>query len=71
MDASPETLAVNRARVGRSDVDYVVADVFAWHPNASCDVVFFSFWLSHVPEPAWKRSGTWCARALRRAAGCS
>jgi hypothetical protein len=37
-------------RVGRLDVDYVVADMFAWEPERTYDVVFFSFWLSHVPR---------------------
>jgi demethylmenaquinone methyltransferase/2-methoxy-6-polyprenyl-1,4-benzoquinol methylase len=50
VDASPETLALNRARVGRPDVDHVVADIFEWQPDRAFDVVFFSFWLSHVPR---------------------
>ena len=50
VDASPETLALNRKRVGRDDVEYVVADLFEWEPTQSYDVVFFSFWLSHVPR---------------------
>ncbi len=50
VDASPEALRLNRERVGRSDVDYIVADVFSWRPERSFDVVFFSFWLSHVPR---------------------
>jgi SAM-dependent methyltransferase len=50
VDASPETLALNRARVERPDVDYVVADLFSWRPPRRYDVVFFSFWLSHVPR---------------------
>jgi SAM-dependent methyltransferase len=50
VDASPETLAINRERVGRSDVDYVVTDIFEWRPEGTYDVVFFSFWLSHVPR---------------------
>jgi demethylmenaquinone methyltransferase/2-methoxy-6-polyprenyl-1,4-benzoquinol methylase len=50
VDASPETLALNRARVARSDVEYVVADLFEWKPERHYDVVFFSFWLSHVPR---------------------
>jgi SAM-dependent methyltransferase len=50
VDASPETLALNRARVGRTDVEYVVADVFTWQPTRRYDAVFFSFWLSHVPR---------------------
>ncbi len=51
VDASPETLALNRERVGRQDVEYVVSDIFSWRPTTTYDVVFFSFWLSHVPRP--------------------
>jgi ubiquinone/menaquinone biosynthesis C-methylase UbiE len=50
LDASPETLNLNRERVRRPDVDYVVADLFSWRPPRTYDVVFFSFWLSHVPR---------------------
>lgn len=50
VDASPETLALNRERVRRPDVDYIVADLFSWRPSRRFDVVFFSFWLSHVPR---------------------
>jgi len=50
VDASPETLALNRERVRRADVDHVVADLFSWAPSRRYDVVFFSFWLSHVPR---------------------
>jgi SAM-dependent methyltransferase len=54
VDASPEALALNRERVGRSDVTYVVADLFDWQPDATYDVVFFSFWLSHVPRTRFR-----------------
>lgn len=50
VDSSPETLDLNRQRVGRGDVEYVVADLFDWRPSQTYDVVFFSFWLSHVPR---------------------
>ena len=50
IDSSPETLDLNRDRVGRPDVDYLVADLFTWQPQRTYDVVFFSFWLSHVPR---------------------
>lgn len=50
VDSSPEVLEINRKRTGRADVDFVVADLFAWVPETSYDVVFFSFWLSHVPR---------------------
>jgi SAM-dependent methyltransferase len=49
-DASSETLDLNRQRVGRADVEYVVADLFSWTPTRAFDVVCFSFWLSHVPR---------------------
>lgn len=50
VDASPEVLALNRARVGaRPGVSYVVADLFDWRPEGRYDTIFFSFWLSHVP----------------------
>ncbi len=51
VDASPEALAINRERTSPKHVTYQVADLFAWTPERSYDVVFFSFWLSHVPRP--------------------
>lgn len=50
VDASPETIELNRRRVHRADIDYVIADLFNWRPTRRYDVVFFSFWLSHVPR---------------------
>ena len=49
VDASPETLAINRGKMGDAPVRYVEADLFEWQPDRQYDVVFFSFWLSHVP----------------------
>lgn len=59
VDASPEAIALNRRRLHSQDVDYVVADLFSWTPPArEFDMVFFSFWLSHVPpdrfDAFWK-----------------
>lgn len=42
--------AINRARVAAANVDYELADLFAWQPRATYDLVFMSFWLSHVPD---------------------
>ncbi|MBO0732309.1 MAG: class I SAM-dependent methyltransferase, partial [Acidimicrobiaceae bacterium] len=50
VDASEEVLAINKHRVGRPDVRYVAADLFALPGGGTYDVVFFSFWLSHVPS---------------------
>ena len=50
VDASPEMLAIARRRVGGDDrVRFVLADLFTWQPDRQYDVVFFGFWLSHVP----------------------
>jgi SAM-dependent methyltransferase len=50
VDASPEMLAIAEARVDDDDrVRFVRADLFGWEPDARWDVVFFGFWLSHVP----------------------
>lgn len=50
VDASPEVLAINRERVTAANVQYVQADLFSWRPATRYDAVFFSFWLSHVPD---------------------
>jgi SAM-dependent methyltransferase len=59
VDASPEVIAINRARVAATNVDYVQADIFEWRPTRTYDAVFFSFWLSHVPDdrfaPFWQQ----------------
>jgi demethylmenaquinone methyltransferase/2-methoxy-6-polyprenyl-1,4-benzoquinol methylase len=49
VDAAPEVIAVNRARTGATHVEYVEADIFAWTSAERFNLVFFSFWLSHVP----------------------
>jgi SAM-dependent methyltransferase len=59
VDASPEMLALNAHRVGKSRVQHVQADLFHWRPDRTYDVVFFGFWLSHVPpelfDAFWQR----------------
>jgi len=56
--AAPEMLEVARARVGQDPrVRFVEADVFAWEPDRRYDVVFFGFWLSHVPRERF--AGFW------------
>jgi demethylmenaquinone methyltransferase/2-methoxy-6-polyprenyl-1,4-benzoquinol methylase len=57
IDSSAEALAINRERVASNHVRYIEADLFSWHPDHRYDVVFFSFWLSHVPPDRF--SGFW------------
>jgi SAM-dependent methyltransferase len=50
IDASPEMIAINKQRVADPRVVYQQADLFEWEPQDAYDLVFFAFWLSHVPE---------------------
>jgi demethylmenaquinone methyltransferase/2-methoxy-6-polyprenyl-1,4-benzoquinol methylase len=49
LDASPEALAIARAKLDSPNIRWVQADLFAWEPEERYDVCFFAFWLSHVP----------------------
>lgn len=49
VDASPEMIAINHARVASDRVSYLQADLFTWHPTHRYDAVCFCFWISHVP----------------------
>src|SRR4051794_27968933 len=53
VDAAPEMRELALAKLqdaGKSNVDLRVDDLFSWQPDQDYDVVFFAFWLSHVPE---------------------
>ncbi len=50
LDASEEVLALAREKVPAANVRFAQADIFAWEAEERFDVVFFSFWLSHVPH---------------------
>lgn len=49
LDASPEMIALNRAKLNAPNVTYQQVDLFDWQPDQQYDLVFFAFWLSHVP----------------------
>lgn len=49
LDASRKSIEINQRKLGPSNVEYRQQDLFSWEPNAEYDLVFFSFWLSHVP----------------------
>jgi SAM-dependent methyltransferase len=53
VDAAPEMRELALAKLqdaGKSNVELRVDDLFSWQPDQDYDVVFFAFWLSHVPE---------------------
>lgn len=49
VDASPEMIAINQVEVASDKVEYIQADLFNWQSSHQYDMIFFSFWLSHVP----------------------
>ncbi|MDQ4069637.1 MAG: class I SAM-dependent methyltransferase [Actinomycetota bacterium] len=50
VDSSPEMLELAAHRVGKDRrVRFVLADLISWRPERRYDVVFFGFWISHVP----------------------
>lgn len=49
VDASAEMLAIAATRLRGQRVRFIQADLFAWEPDRRYDVVFFGFWISHVP----------------------
>jgi ubiquinone/menaquinone biosynthesis C-methylase UbiE len=57
VDASPESLEINRGRIGDPRVRYLEANLFAWEPDQAYDSVVFAFWLSHVPPQRF--DGLW------------
>ncbi|HJP93956.1 MAG TPA: class I SAM-dependent methyltransferase, partial [Pyrinomonadaceae bacterium] len=65
VDAAAEALQINENQIRAANVEYIQADLFSWRPDKSFDVVFFSFWLSHIPPqrfaPFWQN----VSRALK------
>ena len=65
IDASPETIEINRTKIGNAPVQYVVVDLFEWWPTETYDFVFFGFWLSHVPAQQFNRLWEMVRAALK------
>ena len=49
IDGSSEMIKINRAKTGTALIEYQCVDLFQWEPEKQYDLVFFAFWLSHVP----------------------
>ena len=63
VDGAPEMLARARARVG-DRVRFIESDLFTWTPDRRYDLVFFGFWLSHVPLDRFDGFWAMVARCL-------
>jgi SAM-dependent methyltransferase len=65
VDAFPEMLAIAAARADGQQVRFIQADLFAWEPDLRYDVVFFGFWLSHVPPARFESFWSLVADCLK------
>lgn len=65
IDASAEMLNINRAKLQNPQITYQQADLFTWEPQKQYDLVFFSFWLSHVPQAKLNPFLAQVAKALK------
>ena len=65
LDASEEMLAIAAGRHGGERVRFTQADIFGWQPDRPYDVVFFGFWLSHVPSERFDSFWSLVADCLR------
>ena len=50
LDSSREVLNLNREKNKSDKILFECADIFEWQAPQKFDLVFFSLWLSHVPE---------------------
>ncbi len=65
IDASPEMIAINRARVASDRVSYVETNLFQWQPARTYDAICFCFWISHIPAEKLHTFLSTIAAALR------
>ena len=65
VDAVSEAIEINRRKNADMQIEYQVADIFHWNPAQRYDLVFFGFWLSHVPAERFESFWETVDRALR------
>lgn len=65
IDAAPEMLEINARKLANARVRYQLADLFSWEPDQAYDLVFFAFWLSHVPPTVLDNFLATVQRAVR------
>ena len=58
LDASPEMIAINRAKLLSANVEYRQTDLFTWRPDRQYDMVFLAFGYPMCPAkscpPFWR-----------------
>ena len=65
VDASPDMVAAAREKLGETGIDYRVVDILTFPDLGIFDVVFSTFWISHVPLELHDNFWAWVARSLK------
>lgn len=65
VDGSAELLAIHATRHTSPKIERMQADLFNWSPRRKFDVVYFGFWLSHVPPEKFEAFWTMVRNALK------
>lgn len=65
VDVAPGLLTVARRRLPDPRLRLLERDLFQWWPDRRYDVVFFAYWLCHVPASRFTWFWSWVERALK------
>ncbi|MFN2490957.1 MAG: class I SAM-dependent methyltransferase [Actinomycetota bacterium] len=66
LDSSPEAMELASKKLDNDPrVRFIRADVFSWEPDDHYDVVFFGWWLCHVPLDRFDRFWDLVRRVLK------
>jgi SAM-dependent methyltransferase len=66
VDSSPEAIEVAREKLGNDPrAQFIQADIFSWEPDQLYDVVFFGWWLCHVPPERFDEFWDLVRRSLK------
>lgn len=66
VDASPEMIALAKARINDERVRFIEADLFGWVPDRRYDTAFMGLWLSHVPLERFESFWSFVADCLNQ-----
>lgn len=65
VDASAEMLAINQNKLNSNKVTYSEANIFEYEPKQQYDLVFFGFWMSHIPPEKFESFWDLVTRCLK------
>ncbi len=64
VDASEPMLTRAKSRVGSATVEFIHSDIYHWKPEKQFDLIFFGFWISHIPTDRFENFWSFVNDAL-------